>query len=258
MGYTMSDITISYKVTAIQGYDVSDSAPADGDTLVWSEADGYYKPQAVVSGGLTTVTFLEDGYWTCPEGVTTVLVAGCGGGSSGTAGAEYNDSYIGNGGAGGGAGEYRSYPVNVVPATVYSVTIGNGGVSDGGVSDGTNQTVVGGTTFFGNLFKARPQQRLPGNLIGPFPFNSPTTNDIGCFNPGFGDPVLHGQGHGIGGQAGSNGNGGDGATLDTAGFDAPANSGGGGGGAGANVSNGNDGLPYSGGNGGSGFLKIIY
>lgn len=284
----MSDIAISYKVTAIQGHDVSDAEPADGDTLVWSEADGYYKPQMSVNvSGLTTVTFLEDGYWTCPEGVTTVLVAGSSGGCGAQGGGGYmamrndpNYSYPAeqrsDGGQGASAGVYNSHPVNVVPGTVYPVTIGQGGLGTLGAPRESNSvqyymgqnipsSIYGGATYFGNLFKAK----IATYNNAPYQFWVNSGENVIGFSSGGASPgqeessigsgyIKISEGYAIGGQAGSRGNGGDGAVAGQAGESAPANSGAGGGGGGGNNDDSGDGSGFAGGNGGSGYLHIIY
>jgi hypothetical protein len=79
--------------------------------------------------------------WTCPTGVTKVMVSVIGGGGGGVA------CGGGNGGTGGTAiGIYT-----VTPSTVYSVTVGNGGT---GNIAGNNNGTSGGSSSFSTLATA--------------------------------------------------------------------------------------------------------
>lgn len=91
-------------------------------------------------------TFIADGTWTAPAGVTSVLVEAWGSGGDG----------VTNTGAGGG-GEYCKKTVTVVPTTGYAVDVGTGGggavstfdtttvVANGGSSGTTSAGGTGGT-----------------------------------------------------------------------------------------------------------------
>lgn len=87
--------------------------------------------------------FTSSGSWTCPAGVTSVWLTGCGGG--GGAAGSFSTS---PGGGGGGAAAVIKTQKTVVPGTAYTVTIGAGGT--GGTGSAANGT-AGGTTSFGAL-----------------------------------------------------------------------------------------------------------
>lgn len=131
----MSDV--NGNVTGIQGNPVSDAAPGDGDTLVWSATDGYYKPQQV--GGFSNkVYFTSSGTWTCPANVYFVQIVAAGGGGGGGGGGGWN------GAGGGGASLQQTSFVSVTPNTVYDVIIGSGGA--GGTSSTHNLAAITPTT----------------------------------------------------------------------------------------------------------------
>ena len=98
-------------------------------------------------GGVTSIreaVFTASGSWTCPTGVTKVLLDGSGGGGGGACGA----SSAANGNGGGGAASVTGQLITVVPGTVYTITVGNGGAG------GTSSTPTGGdggTSSFGTL-----------------------------------------------------------------------------------------------------------
>ena len=95
-------------------------------------------------GGVREAVFITSGTWTCPVGVTSILLDGCGGGGGGSCGA----ASAANGNGGGGANAVVGRTITVVPGTAYTVTIGTGGV--GGTSSSTTGT-TGGTSSFGTL-----------------------------------------------------------------------------------------------------------
>lgn len=275
----MSDV--DGKVTGLQGNPVKVQTLGsleDGYDLTWK--DGYWQalPKAVASGGLRKEYFTSSGTWTCPEGVTTVLLIGAGGGAGGSGG--YGRSSSGSAGAGGGGSLQLIKTITVVPNTSYTVNIGNGGA--GGIGSKTTQpdnwtppTVLidlvpstsGEDTYFNDgsntLFKAKGGS----STFAPDLFDGTFQNG----NKGSNAPTggTH-TGGGLGqlGPQGNGGNGGNGVTaynssLTTAGngSSASSNSGAGGGGGGGtetgvappwNLQGGN------GGNGGSGYLYIIY
>lgn len=92
----MSD-TANTKVTGIQNVPVSPTTPTDGYVLTYVESNSSWEPQPQSQRGFKKEYFTSDGYWTCPDGVTNILVigAGGGGGGGGTGG-----SAGGNGGSG--------------------------------------------------------------------------------------------------------------------------------------------------------------
>lgn len=95
-----------------------------------------------------TQTFLNNGKWLCPAGVSSVLLTGYGGGGGGGGGAIASGATVRQGGGGGGAAQLCQQWVSVVPNTSYAVTIGVGGVGGtGAASPGGN----GGNTTFGSL-----------------------------------------------------------------------------------------------------------
>lgn len=86
------------------------------------------------------------GTWTCPAGVTSVIVEvwGGGGGGGGASSAALNNSS--RAGGGGGAGSYVRATVAVTPGNTYNYTIGAGGL--GGTSSLTDYGKVGGASTF--------------------------------------------------------------------------------------------------------------
>jgi hypothetical protein len=105
-----SDFTITVTpgvVEAIQGNPVSSEtlgSAEDGYVLTWDNTDGYLAARPVVQSytGLRQAAFISSGTWTCPAGITNVLViaAGAGGGGGGPQG---NGGNGGNGNAGNGS-----------------------------------------------------------------------------------------------------------------------------------------------------------
>lgn len=93
-------------------------------------------------------TFTSSGTWTCPPGVTEVLVHAYGGGSAGATAATGNTSatdYF-RGGGGGAGSRAVTTPVSVTPGVEYAVTVGAGGPSNR--ADGEDSS-------FGSLVVAR-------------------------------------------------------------------------------------------------------
>jgi len=92
-----------------------------------------------------TVSFTQDGIWTCPSDVTTVSIKMIGGGSGGVGGYYwvYNQvgGFIGSGnGAGGNAGTYVTQSnIPVTPGQSYSIIVGKPGIGvDGKYLVGTD------------------------------------------------------------------------------------------------------------------------
>ena len=115
--------------------DADDFGELDSDTNQWIPKDakddltfgtnGFYQKYGS-SGGHTS--FLANGTYTVPAGITSVeylVIGGGGGGGSRFAG-------------GGGAGGYRTGTLSVTPGSDYSITVGAGGA--GGVTSGSSGT----------------------------------------------------------------------------------------------------------------------
>jgi hypothetical protein len=87
--------------------------------------------------------------WTCPPGVTSIIVKtwGAGGGGGGAFRTGTATAATGANSSGGGGGAYAQSTLTVVPGTVYKLTVGAGGA--GGANTGANGA-VGTNTFFGN------------------------------------------------------------------------------------------------------------
>lgn len=99
---------------------------------------------------LTIVERTTSGNWTCPAGVTEVLVLDAAGGGGGGAGAG-TTLY---GGGGGEGARVQDVLLTVVPATVYSIGIGAGGAAGAyyaGAYDASQLGGDGGDTTFGAL-----------------------------------------------------------------------------------------------------------
>jgi hypothetical protein len=190
-------------------------------------------------------TFLANGSYTVPSGVTTITVQAWGGGGGGGRGFSRSNSA-----AGGGGGAFSQSALTVSPGDMFSVTVGTGGT--GGTQDlaGTNGTA----TNFGGLVIA-PGGFAPVDVIA---------SQFGS-NPGLGGPAGTGDitrtgGNGaakptnfVGGGGGSSGGdagNGNNATGQTGGV-APG-FGGNGGDGGSNLAPGLPGFVPGGGGGGKG------
>jgi hypothetical protein len=158
------------KTTYIAGNGISIS----GDTISSSSNSLSNAPNLT---GRTNIGFASSGTWTCPAGVTQIIVqlwgAG-GGGGSGSAGYTTGSGpvgcvqicgsigslpYGGNGGVGGNGGYLRDF-VSVVPGQTYSIIVGIGGAGGNSPSCNTisfnpgNIGTAGGLTSFGGLLSA--------------------------------------------------------------------------------------------------------
>lgn len=103
----------------------------------------------------TKQEFLSNGTWTCPAGVTRILIWGMGGGSGGAGGGRgsvIGSSLLSFGGVGGTGVSLQPYVITVVPNTTYTITIGAGGSGGaGGTSTfGGGGGGAGGNSIFGN------------------------------------------------------------------------------------------------------------
>jgi hypothetical protein len=97
-------------------------------------------PGTTPAGTGAAVFTSGSGNWTCPAGVTSVLVECWGGGGSGASG---DSSH--NGGGGGGA-EYSARTLAVTPGNLYPYFVGGGGAATGGGGQNGNP---GQDTYFG-------------------------------------------------------------------------------------------------------------
>lgn len=278
-------------VTGLQGRAVSNTAPSDGYVLTWSDGYSEWQPKPVASsGGLRKDYFTSDGYWTCPEGVTNIIVIACGGGGGGMGGK------LEEAGPGGGGALQQTGYVSVTPGLNYDIIIGSGGTGYGGFAPSSPVTIgnVGGTSSFkysgASLFSTIGGGRSSktqygggsnfgeGGPVDPYPMAMPGCGGFGRYNApgqkgfkncinvdlydggtgGSGTVSVGGGGGGGAGPQGNGGNGGNGSLSGVGGnaSNAPTNSGAGGGGGGGVA----DGISTggAGGNGGSGYLYIIY
>lgn len=103
---------------------------------------------------LTSELFTSNGTWTCPAGVTEVLLQGVGGGGGGGGAAgSATGGENGIGGSGGGGALFGTARVAVTPGTSYAVTIGTGGSGGAAGAAGSNHGSNGndgGDTVFGS------------------------------------------------------------------------------------------------------------
>lgn len=153
------------------------------------------------TGGFSNMVIKEradDGVaWTCPAGVTKIMVEvwGAGGGGS--------DGAINNGGAGGGAGGFCRAFLTVVPGTSYAITVGAGGAA--------NTANVAGTSTFGTTLLS-----ASGGIGAGIGGTNGGNGGAGgtCLTAGAlpitGGTGQGGESSGQGGNGGSSGNGGSG------------------------------------------------
>jgi hypothetical protein len=286
MGGDVSGTTASATVTKLQGRNVANTVPTDGYVLTYVASNTDWEPQPIPIGmtGLRKDIFTSNGTWTCPAGVTSVLIIGygAGGGGGGGGGTFGGGGALYGGGGGAGALQNSIYAI-VVPGTMYSVNIGSGGAGGSSHADGS----PGGNTTFGSLavfsgssgglagsnggnpglcFKKGASANITGTAFTPASGgnggggangNVGNMNVIGGFSAGTGGSVISSAGGGGGGGSGpsaTGSNGGNGsATTGNNGSSASSNTGSGGGGAGGGPTAGG-----IGGNGGSGKLWIVY
>ena len=132
--------TITGSAIAFEGT-LPDQSGNAGEYLKTNGTVATWEP--IVSGINAADVFASSGNWTCPAGVTKVLVTVIGGGGGGQA----NKPTGGTGFAGknGGCGGYGVGVLTVTPGTVYTVTVGSGGTGgSGSAAVGT----AGGTSTF--------------------------------------------------------------------------------------------------------------
>ena len=135
--------TISASTIAFEGTLPSQTGNA-GEFLTTDGTDASWA--SIVSGINAADVFTSSGNWTCPAGVTKVLVSVVGGGGGGRG----YDVSPGSSGGYGGRGGHGFGVLTVTPGTVYTVTIGSAG--NGTVSAGTpDNGTAGGTSTFSTI-----------------------------------------------------------------------------------------------------------
>ena len=133
--------------TTVGGVAVVAVAPSTAGNVLTSNGSAW--TSAAPSGGQIQVFITGSSTtWTCPAGVTKILVTCVGGGSGGVVNS-YNEQF-GTGGYGG----VCIALVTVSPGTVYTITIGAGGAGTTGNMSGTITGTTGGTTTFESLVTA--------------------------------------------------------------------------------------------------------
>jgi len=206
-------------------------------------------------GKLTSETFLTSGSWTCPAGVTSVIVKMFGGGAGG-----------GKGGAATGAGKHagaaqeRVFYLDVIPNTTYTVTIGVAakGAPNGayGYSDNGKAALFGSKSADGATSAYHASSEYQFGFVGGT-LSAPLTSPWGIRYSG-GDYGGTGGKGGFNGPYGVGGSGGKGSNSASAGYNgssAGANTGAGGGEGGINAGAGANG---EGGDGGTGKCIVIW
>ena len=133
--------TITGSAIAFEGTLPSQSGNS-GEYLKTNGTVATWEP--IVSGLNAANVFASSGNWTCPTGITKVLVTVIGGGGGGGGGRNINPI---SSGSSGGTGGYGTGVVTVTPGTVYTVTVGAGGTGGGFSTSGT----AGGTSTFGTI-----------------------------------------------------------------------------------------------------------
>lgn len=91
--------------------------------------------------------------WTCPEGVTSVVVFLASAGGGGGSGSGGNNGDPATAGSGGAAGNVVVVKLEVSPGTVYNITVGSGGNGGASATYGKAGSAgsVGGSTIFDNI-----------------------------------------------------------------------------------------------------------
>jgi len=221
---------------------------ASGWLKVWTKING--------TGAQSTCYTIPGTYtWTCPAGITMILVTVIGAGGGGGSGYALTSNKCAGGGGGGNI--IRDYPYPVTPGANYTVIIGAGGSgckAPNNMSENTSFTASAGgsssfdslTAFGGNYGK---NQSGPGGVGGlSLGYDSTldafrTLNDGG--NGGSYDNI-HGHGGGqFGGTCGTN-------------TSAATNGGLGSGGGGGSCRDGVSATYRVGGNGGPGMVMLVY
>lgn len=200
--------------------------------------------------------FAASSTWTAPNGVTEVLLIGCGGGGGGSGYDTTDSGYGGNGGQGAPLAVKR---VTVSPGTTYNITIGSGGatalINNAGQPGGSTLFDVL-ATFKGGYGGARPSATRDQVIVNGSIGGNGGDVALGS-GPVAGQDTVEYSGGTVGGSTNYGGGGGAG----------PFGNGGAGGGASAPVAGGNNtGAGGGGGSsanstgagGGSGYLQVIW
>lgn len=185
-------------------------------------------------GGATIEdTFTSDGWWKCPEGITSVEIHAWGGGGGGHG----EDGTQGGGGGGGGAYSKKN-SMSVTPGQRYKVKVGAGGPGGASGVDGT----AGGDSWFNSTSDVLAKGGLGG--VG-----GNATSAGGQASSGVGDTKTNGGTSGAGGGSNGGGGGGSGGTGGNGGNGSNGN---GGGASGGTAGSGTGGYPgFAGANGSS-------
>lgn len=143
--HTEAQITdLSHNAVKLQGRNVDNGAPSDGQYLQWNTGLSKWGFGSPVSGFTSMQVFTSNGTFTIPAGITRVMVDGCGGGGGGGKSTELD---VGNFGSGGGGGGYfRKIITGLTPGETVTVTVGAGGAKAGSVGTAGS---AGNTSSFG-------------------------------------------------------------------------------------------------------------
>jgi hypothetical protein len=149
----------------------------------------------------TVVQFTTAGlaHWTCPVGVTTVLMETWGGGGAGAAG-----------GGGGGGGGYGAKQQAVTAGVTYYVWVGKGGRADTGTSSAQNDARIGGGSYVSNNPKATYTSSLVAGSGGNTGITGGSSGGYGATNTSAPGTTHYPGGRG-GNSPGPSGGGGGGA-----------------------------------------------
>jgi hypothetical protein len=141
--HTESQITdLSHNAVKLQGRNVDNGVPSDGQCLQWNTAASKWTFGSPVTGFTSMQVFTSSGTFTVPSGVTRVLVEVLGGGGGG--GRNADDSKFGAGGGGGGYA--RKLVTGLSAGGTVAVTRGDGGAkAESGGTSGSS----GGSSSFG-------------------------------------------------------------------------------------------------------------
>ena len=224
------------------------SATGDNDTEIatYDSGSNYASLSITYTAAEETVETFDtpgEGVWTCPTGVTSVLVEVMGEGGLGGALEE------GGGGAGGGGGAYASKTVSVTPGNGYDYLVGESGNLEG------SWFSTSGTVFadFG--------RDASGGTPGSAGSSANCIGDVKRSGGAGGNGAAGGGAGGGGSSAGTaaGGNAGSNASGSTGGAGGTAVTGGGAGGAGGNNgAAGSNGADPGGGGGGAGLGSLVY